>query len=87
MAARKKQAKKKAEPEAPIESGRKGWITPKSGVTAIAIISILLAIWEGFQVSQFRSPLDSILWGLIFGATIWVIAGFAYAINRWIRRS
>ncbi|HEY3344744.1 MAG TPA: hypothetical protein VGJ97_07440 [Anaerolineaceae bacterium] len=87
MAARNKQAKKKAAPDLPVVPAQKGWISPKNGLTAVAIISVLLAIWEGVQVSQFRGPLESILWGLIFGATIWVIAGFAYVINRWIRRS
>jgi len=75
------------QPTKPEKTARGGWIAPKAGVWIIAIASLACAAWTGWQVSQFKPPLESILWGILFGATIWLVAGFAYAINRWIRRS
>ncbi len=86
MPARSKK-KAAAVAETPAPPARKGWIAPKAGIRAIAVVSILLAAWETYQISQFRPLLDSILWGLIFAATIWLIAGITYLVTRWIRRS
>jgi hypothetical protein len=83
MSARTKRIKQEKTPAPPA---KQGWIAPKNGIRIIAVVSILLAVWEGYQVSQFRGTLESIMWGLIFGATIWLIAGFAYFFTRWIRR-
>ncbi len=83
MPARSKK-KASAEPEAPAQ---KGWIAPKNGIRLIALVSILLAVWTTYQVSQFRGLWESILWGLIFAATSWLIAGLTYLVTRLIRRS
>ncbi len=83
MTARSKRRKieKPAEPPA-----NKGWISPKRGLRAVAVVSILLALWTGWQFSHFSGPLESIMWGVIFGASIWLVAGIAYLVNRWLRR-
>jgi uncharacterized protein (TIGR03382 family) len=53
----------------------------------VAIASIACALWTGWQVSLFRPLPDAILWGIIFGATIWLAAGLMYAVNRLFRRN
>jgi hypothetical protein len=65
----------------------KGWIAPKAAIRILALVSILLAIWTTYQVAQTRSLLESILWGLIFAATIWAVAGLTYLVTRWFRRN
>ena len=83
MTARTKQLKQKtrSQPEA-----RKGWIRRKTGLKILAVISILLAVFEAWQISSFKSPLESILWGIAFGASIWVIVGIYFAFTRLINR-
>jgi hypothetical protein len=83
MTARSKK-KDTAVPEPPAS---KGWIKPKAAIRMIALVSILLAVWTTYQVSQFRGLLESIMWGLIFAATIWLVAGLAYLVTKGSRRS
>jgi hypothetical protein len=84
MAVKSKRSRQKAIPSI---QARKGWMDSKTGLKVLALVSILLAIFEGWQISSFKSPLESILWGLIFGASIWVIAAIYYAFARWIKRN
>ena len=84
MAVKSKRSRQQA---ASVKQARKGWMDSKTGLKVIALVSILLAIFEGWQISSFKSPLESIVWGLIFGASIWVVAALYYVFARLIRRS
>ncbi|HEX9029192.1 MAG TPA: hypothetical protein VF823_08455 [Anaerolineales bacterium] len=83
MSAQPKRSKK--EP-LPAVAPRKGLFDLRVGIRIVAVISILLAVFETWQISSFKSPLESVLWGLFFGASIWVVAVIYYFLSRWIRR-
>ncbi len=55
-------------------SQRQAWIPRDTGYTAITLVSVVLAIWVGWQtVSGGGTLWKGILWGLIFGASIWLV--------------
>lgn len=66
-------AKKKNKKESvPFE--RKPWIEKNKGFKIITIVSIVLALWVGYQL--FRSENDlgtALLWGGIFGGSTWLV--------------
>ncbi len=83
MAAKVKNPKKQTTPVTPQP---KGWITTKTGLRILILVSVLLAAFETWQISSFKPLLESILWGLGFGASIWIAAAIYYVFTRLIRR-
>ena len=56
------------------EMQRKPWIAWKTGLRAMTVVSISLAIWVGWQVVAAGDNIGKgILWGLIFGGSIWLV--------------
>ncbi|HEY62018.1 MAG TPA: hypothetical protein G4N95_05140 [Anaerolineae bacterium] len=79
---KKKNKSKKKEEESTLKTT---WISMRSGLAIITIVSILLVIWTVWKAST--GPIgERILWGLAFGGSIWVIFLFALFINRLFRR-
>ena len=82
-----KKAKKKAsqQTEQQQASFSGPWISMRSGIIIITILSLGMAVLTTIQVWPTRTPLQAILWGLIFGGMIWAIfLGYLY-FNRWLR--
>lgn len=56
------------------EIQRKPWIQWKTGLVAMAIVSVSLALWVGWQVIATEQNIGKgILWGLIFGGSTWLV--------------
>ena len=56
------------------EIQRKPWIQWKTGLVAMTIVSIALAIWVAWQVIVTEDNIGKgILWGLIFGGSTWLV--------------
>ncbi|MGB8644357.1 MAG: hypothetical protein WCF84_03920 [Anaerolineae bacterium] len=81
----KKPPKRRPSPTAELAAGP--WIPMRSGLVIISITSIGMALLTTVQAWDNKSPLESILWGLAFGAMIWAIFGGILLFNRWIGRS
>ncbi len=62
------------------------WISMRSGIIIIAIASLAMAGLTAWQVIPSRGWLEGILWGLLFGALIWVIFFGNLLLNRFLRR-
>ncbi|HSK67224.1 MAG TPA: hypothetical protein VK888_09850 [Anaerolineales bacterium] len=77
----KKPAKKKEE-----KSLSQPWISMRRGLIIIAITSVVMAVLTAWQVIPSRGWLEGILWGLLFGAFIWVIFFGNILINRFLRK-
>ena len=53
---------------------RKPWIQWKTGLVAMTIVSIALAIWVAWQVVAAEQNIGKgVLWGLIFGGSTWLV--------------
>ena len=56
------------------EIQRKPWIPWNTGLVAMVIVSISLALWVGWQVVAAEDNIGKgILWGLIFGGSTWLV--------------
>jgi len=63
------------------------WIQMKTGIYVVTAASILMAVLTTWQSLEGGLPwLDSILYGLLFGALVWVIFYFSQLFFRWLRQ-
>lgn len=64
--------KQESKPEVIFE--RKPWIEKQKGLKVIILISLSLALWVGYQIIRAEGNWGrGILWGLIFGASTWLV--------------
>ncbi len=53
---------------------RKPWIKKTKGLRIIAVVSLSLAFWVGYQIMRSENDWGSaILWGVIFGASTFLV--------------
>jgi uncharacterized membrane-anchored protein len=83
-----KKARKKAEQLAEPEKKKLSdpWISMRSGLIVMGVISVGLAIWTAYQASAERPLMESILWGAVFGGSLWLVFFGFILFNRFIRR-
>ncbi len=63
------------------------WLKMKTGIYVVTAASILMAVLTTWQSIDGGVPvLDSILYGLLFGALIWIIFYFSQIFFRWLRQ-
>ncbi len=77
---------KKAKTEKNILPPPSAWIPMRNGMIIVGMASLGMAILTAWEVIPVRGWLEGILWGLLFGALIWVIFFGMYWFNRLIRR-
>lgn len=77
-ASKKSRNKQHASPNQP-------WLPTRTGLIVLAIATFLLAVWTTLQAVKVSGLGESILWGLGFAASIWVIFGVVFFINKWLR--
>ncbi|MDR3572973.1 MAG: hypothetical protein P4L50_03875 [Anaerolineaceae bacterium] len=70
---KKKKVKKAKTAETEQKPGRSPWISMKTGVRAISVISILMAGLVAYEVIPTKGWVQGILYGLLFGAMIWAV--------------
>jgi putative membrane protein (TIGR04086 family) len=73
---KKKKEKKPKSPEnnqSDLTSTRTPWISMKTGLRAITVVSILMAGFVAYQVIPSKGWVQGILYGLLFGAMIWIV--------------
>ncbi|MFZ0546657.1 MAG: hypothetical protein WAM60_14520 [Candidatus Promineifilaceae bacterium] len=80
-----KKAKKKTKPGNDISQQNGAWLPTRGGLIAVGVASLLLAAWTTIQSMKVSDFGESLLWGLGFGASIWVIFGFVFVLNKFLR--
>ena len=58
----------------------------RKGLIIMAITSVAMAVLTAWQVIPSRGWVEGILWGLLFGAFIWVIFFGNILINRLLHK-
>lgn len=61
------------------------WISMRTGLIVMAVVSLgmgVLAAWSGIQT---QGTVKGLLWGLGFGAAVWVVFAVALIFNRFLR--
>ena len=61
------------------------WLSKSTGLRIMAVVSILLAVYTGWQVYPAGGLGTSILWGLGSAAALWAVFGISYLFNVLIR--
>jgi len=49
------------------------WLPMRTGIIVITILSVAMAVLTAWQAVPAIGWLEGILWGLIFGGSIWII--------------
>jgi uncharacterized membrane-anchored protein len=84
-----KKARKKAEvrEQSPETELFAPWISMRSGLIVMAVVSLGLAIWTAYQTSLTNvSLINSILWGIVFGGSLWLVFFGFILFNRFLRK-
>ncbi|MGB8215128.1 MAG: hypothetical protein WCE68_16385 [Anaerolineales bacterium] len=81
---KKPKAKKQVNPFAGLEA--KPWISMRSGIIIISVISIGMAVTTAFQAVPIKGWVVGILWGIMFGILIWALFFGMVLINRLLKR-
>jgi hypothetical protein len=66
-----KEAKEKGTKYASQPAG--AWIPMRTGLIIITIISVVMAVLTAWQAVPIKGWVEGILWGVLFGGSIWVI--------------
>lgn len=86
-----RKAKKKTSPEKKRPSEKKklpengAWLPSRGGMIALGVVSLLLAAWITIQGMKVGSFGESVLYGLGFGASIWIVFGLVFVVNKFLR--
>ncbi len=83
MTKSKKTRKKEARRQ---QSATGAWLPTRGGFITVGVVSMALAIWTAYQANRALPLWESILWGLIFGGSIWAIFLIVFLVNRYLRR-
>lgn len=62
------------------------WISMRSGAIIITFTSIGMAVLTAIQVIPVKGWVEGVLWGLLFGALIWIIFFGLIYINRFLKQ-
>ena len=81
---KKTKSKQKGKLQAGLEA--KPWISMRTGIIIISITSIAMAVLTAIQAIPIKGWVGGILWGIAFGAFIWVLFYGMIFINRLLRR-
>ena len=77
---------KKADTKEKSSSSPNAWISMRTGVGLITVISIGMAVLTAWNAIPQKGWVEGILWGLLFGILIWAVFFGALAFNRFVRR-
>jgi len=83
---RKKKEKDKSLDELAQEIKSEGpWLSWRTGLLTNSVISLILALFVGWQIYPAGGLGEALLWGGIAGVSIWVVFSLAYLVNRFLR--
>ena len=60
------------------------WLSMRTGIILMGIISAGLVAWVTFQADPSLPLGERILWGLGFAASLWIVFAIFYMINRYV---
>lgn len=61
------------------------WLSRRTGMTAMAVISLGLAAFMVWQLLPSQGIVQALLWGVGFGVALWGVFYLSLAFNNWIR--
>jgi hypothetical protein len=64
----------------------RSWITMGKGMRIITIVSVALGLWTSYNTVRALGWAEGLMWGFIFGGSIWLVFFLAFSVNRLLRR-
>ena len=83
-----KEAKKKSEQSksAPGQYSTKPWVSMRTGLTAVILVSVGMAVLTAYTTIPALGWLEGSLWAIGFGAGVWLAFILFFLFSRWARR-
>jgi hypothetical protein len=64
----------------------RNWLSMGKGMRVITVISLSLGIWTSYNTVRALGWAEGLMWGFIFGGSIWLVFFLALTVNRLFRR-
>jgi hypothetical protein len=71
----------KEKKRSPFVDPRDPWISGRTGVLIIAVLSVAMAIFMGINIYKMGGIGPAILWGLGSAVVVWILFGALYLFN------
>lgn len=81
----KKTNKNVSKEDKPADRINEAWISMRTGIIVMAVVSIGMGGLTAWSAIQTQGAVKGILWGLGFGAAVWVVFVIALLFNRVLR--
>ena len=83
-----KEAKKKSKQDnsAPVQYSAKPWISMRTGLIAVILAGIAMAVLTANTTIPALGWLEGSLWAIGFGAGVWLAFILFFLFSRWARR-
>ncbi|GAB4573821.1 MAG: hypothetical protein Kow0077_17390 [Anaerolineae bacterium] len=78
--------KKTTQQEEPRILSKEPWISQRSGLIVIAVVSLGLGAYMTWQLEPTQGLGNALLWGLGAAVSIWLIFLGSYLLNTFLRR-
>jgi sterol desaturase/sphingolipid hydroxylase (fatty acid hydroxylase superfamily) len=62
------------------------WISMRTGIIVMSIVSLGMAVLTAYNTIPSVGVWEGILWGLIFGGSLWLVFLIAMLFHRFVRR-
>jgi hypothetical protein len=64
----------------------RSWIPMSKGIRIITIVSLALGIWTSYNTVRALGWAEGLMWGFIFGGSIWLVFFLVFSVNRIFKR-
>jgi hypothetical protein len=62
------------------------WLSMSKGVRVITVMSLSLGLWTSYNTVRALGWAEGLMWGFIFGGSIWLVFFLAFYVNKFFRR-
>jgi hypothetical protein len=83
-----KEAKRKSKQgkSEPVQHSNGPWISMRTGLTAVTLASVAMAVLTGYTTVPALGWLEGGLWAIGLGAGVWLAFTLYFLFSRWARR-
>ncbi len=84
--AKETKKKSKQDQSAPVQHSNGPWISMRTALTIVTLLSIAMAVLTGYTTIPALGWLEGSLWAIGFGAGVWLAFILFFLFSRWARR-
>lgn len=80
-----RRSRKKALDAGHASAVSEAWLPARTGLLILGAVSLTLGAWTTIQALKVSGLVESVLWGVGFAASIWVVFGVVFFVNKKLR--